>query len=89
MKNVIDLAIGCFVLVAALAVIGGLGPGLDQYDSLKAAQQEEAKAQRLAAALRDLCGENGVAVELASGEYRCYTKLGHPTSKVAALGGRP
>lgn len=85
MRTAIDLIIGLFVVVAAAAVVSGLGPGLDHYDSLKAAQQEEAKAQRLAAALRDLCGENGVAIEQADGAYRCYTKRGYRTTTVAEV----
>lgn len=85
MKNIIDLSIGIFVLVAALAVIGGLGPGLDQYDTLKQAQRDAERADRLAAALRDLCGDNGVAVEQANGAYRCYTKRGHNTGLVAEV----
>lgn len=85
MRTAIDFAIAAFVVFAIALVISGLGVGMDHYDEVKAAQQEEAKAQRLAAALRDLCGENGVAIEQADGAYRCYTKRGYRTTTVAEV----
>lgn len=89
MKTLLDLCVAIFFVAFAAAVIGGLGPSLDTYDTLKQAQAEAAKADRLAAALRDLCGENGAAVEQANGSYRCHTKLGHPLTATYTPGGRP
>lgn len=85
MQTLIDLVIALFVVTGALAVVGGLGPSLDTYDATKDALRAEAKRQRLEAALRDLCGENGVAIEQSSGQYRCYTKRGHGTGLVAEV----
>lgn len=89
MRTLIDLSVGILFVGFAAAVISGLGPNLDSYDTVKQAQGEAAKAERLAAALRDLCGENGVAVEQANGAYRCYTKLGHPLTATYTPAERP
>lgn len=85
MQTLIDFAIAVFVVAGALAVVAGLGPSLDTYDATKDALRAEAKRQRLEAALQDLCGENGVAIEQAPDQYRCYTKRGHGTSVVAEV----
>lgn len=75
--------------VAMIALLGWLGPALDdnsaefdQAADIEAARHQASAQARYDAAVQRLCGPNAAWRELADGEIQCETKRGTPTRRV-------
>lgn len=74
--------------LAIAALLGILGPGMDDHSddyaqlaNIEAAQQEAAERVRYERAAQQLCGANAAWRETADGSaIQCFTKRGHRTS---------
>lgn len=76
--------------LAIVAMLGIVGPGLDDHSddyaqlaSLQDAQQQAQAQARYDAAVQALCGPNAAWMELQDGAIQCTTKRGTPTRRVA------
>ena len=76
--------------LAIIAILGWLGPALDDHSAdaaqaadLEVAQHQASAQARYDAAVQRLCGPNAAWMELADGEIQCKTKRGTPTRRVA------
>lgn len=75
--------------LAIAAVLGILGPALDDHSddyaqlaSIEDAQQQAQAQARYDAAVQQLCGPNAAWMELQDGVIQCTTKRGTPTRRV-------
>lgn len=75
--------------VAMIALLGWLGPALDDHSAefdqaadIEAARHQASAQARYDAAVQRLCGPNAAWMELADGEIQCKTKRGTPTRRV-------
>lgn len=75
--------------LAIAAILGALGPGLDDYSAerdqaaaLEDAQHQARAQARYDAAVQRLCGENAAWMELADGAIQCTDKRGRNARRV-------
>jgi len=78
--------------MAIAAILGILGPGLDDHSddyaqlaNIADAQQQAQAQRRYDAAVQQLCGPNAAWMELQDGAIQCTTKRGTPTRRVALI----